>query len=599
MKVVSASQGFSAQAAVLLRALILAALCYFPSTDALSALTYKVLDGSYKVRPTSPTPVGARSIAIESARNEAELSQIQLSSPTNVSNVMLTVTALSGPSGTIPATDIELLYVHPVRVDAPSDSLGAAGEWPDALVPLKRAFTVRGGRHQPIMLRVFVRNTVRPGVYNATVNVASGGLVQHRIPLRVQVWDVTLPAKVSLPIVFGLDFESIRRFEGNQADPTFTTATMPKYYNALKRSRAYPISLYNAMPNVTVSGSNVVIDFTSYEALLDARFAQDRSAPVLIPFTENWPIDKNVYPLFSATYNDLVRSYLRQMAAFFERKGMLQRSYLYIPGTDEPATEAQYAYVHSFKELVQSADSRLRVLQTAFMKCLNCNTDKTAEDLEHPSTLWVPNIAYYDNKALRVESGLGGMDFSQAESGWTADLESRVRARGGEVWWYFNPWTAALPGGAHPRYGNMFIDHDGMEHRALGWTAYASKVTALSHWNGTYWAKTTNPWTRVARGEEEPEQLQIAGDGSLLYPALGSSARHGQPDPAGPVTSLRLELLRDASEDYELLKLLADRGQGALADSIAAQVSHSLTDYERNEATYRAARRQVATALQP
>jgi hypothetical protein len=193
--------------------------------------------------------------------------------------------------------------------------------------------------------------------------------------------------------------------------------------------------------------------------------------------------------------------------------------------------------------------------------------------------------------------GLGGITYSETKSRWTQAFTERVRQRRGEIWWYLNPWTSLLPE-PQPTYANLYIDRPGLDQRVLGWMAFKNRIGALAHWNSTFWQKTNDPWIRLARGEEsEGGPPPIVGDGSLFYPALGSSAHTGQPDPDHPVASLRLEMLREASEDYELLASARREGKGALADEIVGTLVRSLVDYNQQPSAYLAARRRLAAEI--
>jgi len=563
------------------------------------ALRAVVLDSSYKLRPSEPLPPGANTITLEGARNEFEMGQLVLSSSEAIGDVSVELTPLSSPAGQIPAQDVELFLVHYVTVDTPSDSRGQAGSWPDALVPLRRPFPLKAGSRQSVMLKVFLRPEVKAGIYHGRLLVATGGVQRLAIEVSVQVWDITLPKQVSLPVMVGVDYESVRKFEGGQPDPAFEERIVPKYYAALRRHRAYPLFLHNGVPDIREEDGKLIIGFDSYERRLEAAFPGRAWGPTGIPFFDSWPVDTANHPPFSETYRRLALSYLRQMAAFYDGLGLLDRAFLHIPSTDEPIEKHQYDQVRRFAELVRVADPRLRMLLTVFMECLDCRSDGL-ESLEHSAVLWVPNLAFFDGRALRFRLklfGLLGSEYSPAPSGWTPEFAERVRRRGGEVWWYLNPWTSVLPAVQQPAYPNIYIDHQGIEHRVLGWMAFKYRVGAIGHWNATFWQKTSNPWTRLPRGEENPENPPIAGDGSLLYPAADSSRHTGQPDPGGPVVSLRLEMLREGSEDYELLNLLTQRGKDTLAMEIAGGVVKSLQEFERRPSEYQLARRKLAAAV--
>ena len=108
-----------------------------------SGFRLAVVDSALKVRPGDVALVrdnGPALIELAAARNEYESAQIVLASDTPVEGLTAEITPLVGPGATIPGVDIELLLVQSVNVEVASDARGAVGEWPDALVPLRRAF---------------------------------------------------------------------------------------------------------------------------------------------------------------------------------------------------------------------------------------------------------------------------------------------------------------------------------------------------------------------------------------------------------------------------------------------------------------------------
>lgn len=578
-----------------------AALAFGPPAQArLPGVSAVVVDGTTKLRPDAPLPAGTDSVRLQGARNEHEMAQVVLATTGPSTAVSAQLSSLSGPGGSIGADEAELFLLHAVNVDVASDRRGRAGRWPDALVPLKRPFTLHAGQLQVLVVKVYLRPGLAAGKYRGVLTLRSG-TARATIDVEVEVWDLSLPERVGLPLMLGVDYESIRKFEGGLPDPAFEDQVVARYYQTFRRQRMYPLFLHNGVPEVQETPQGLRIDFTSFDRRLAALLGGRPPGPVGIPFFENWPVDPALHPAFSPGYRALATDYLRQMAEHYQRKGLLERSFLYIPGTDEPVQKAQFGLVRQYADLLRTADPRLRMLQTVFMQCLDCSDG--IETLEHPSLLWVPNLAFYDNRALRAELkflGLGGIRYSEEKSNWTPSFSERVRLRQGEVWWYLNPWTSVLPVTQQPAYANLYIDSRGIDQRVLGWMAYKYGVSALSHWNSTYWHKTPDPWKRLARGEEnEGGPPALIGDGSLYYPARGSSVHTGQPDPDRPVSSLRLELLREGSEDHDLLMLARRGGQQALADALVASLVRSLSDYEQAPAAYRAARQRLALAMKP
>jgi hypothetical protein len=135
---------------------------------------------------------------------------------------------------------------------------------------------------------------------------------------------------------------------------------------------------------------------------------------------------------------------------------------------------------------------------------------------------------------------------------------------GEETWW------TICCGPRHP-YANFFIDYPALDARALMWGAYKRRVTGFLYYEVAMWAANMQPESSadgslvasddptiqaaLREGKRWPEVpwntftfSRYNGDGQLVYPwGTGDF-----------VPSLRLELIRDGIEDYELLGVLED-----------------------------------------
>lgn len=583
-----------------MRFLVLTTLAYLvlPSLPATAqgvapGLAVSVLDTSVKVRPEARFPADpAPRLKLAGARNEVESAQFALFSKEGMTGLTLAVSELKSSKGhVIPPAALTLLQAQQVRVLKASDALGAAGEWPDPLVPVTVAFRLDGGKSQGFWLRATIAAETIPGVYTGTVSLKSANRELMRMPVELEVWKAILPAAPSLPALAGLDYEMIARFEGvPETSPAFEADLLPRYYRALRRNTVYPLFIHGARPGYRDDGQRAILDMKPFWTRVDAALEEAKTwAPIGLPFSESWPIDTAAYPLLSPEYKRRARSYLSALAAELDARGALGRSFIYLASADEPKSAAQIARIREFAQLVRQADPRLRLLQTVHAHCEDC-TDDTMAQRDHPSLLWAPNIAYFDQKAMREPTWYRGV--SSRPSHWTPALSARMRAERREVWWYFNAWTFLLD--KPPAYPSLFIDHPGMEHRAAGWLAFRDGIAGLGHWNATYWRSVSDPWKELPRGDGG---AGTPGDGVLLYPAKGASAATGQPAPADPISSIRLELLREGTEDHALLSLLQRRGGSALAARVTAELARSLSDFERDPAKYRQARKRIADAL--
>lgn len=160
------------------------------------------------------------------------------------------------------------------------------------------------------------------------------------------------------------------------------------------------------------------------------------------------------------------------------------------------------------------------------------------------------------------------------------EYAAKRRALGDEVWWYVCSWPK-------PPYANFLIDGNGVEPRILFWMKWLYRIDGFLHWGGARW-RGANPYkTAATRADEWPN---LYGDGYLVYP--------GAPvEVWGPVSSIRLENIRDGIEDHMYLTLLSKLEGGNIADKLAGRVVRNLTEYCRDAETIETVRREIGELL--
>ena len=79
-------------------------------------------------------------------------------------------------------------------------------------------------------------------------------------------------------------------------------------------------------------------------------------------------------------------------------------------------------------------------------------------------------------------------------------------------------------------------------------------------------------------------------EGALFYPGLDAGIE-------GPVASMRLKALRDGMEDYEYLKLLAEREGTERARAKAMEIARSWTDWNTDPAALLRTRAEIARRI--
>ncbi len=157
--------------------------------------------------------------------------------------------------------------------------------------------------------------------------------------------------------------------------------------------------------------------------------------------------------------------------------------------------------------------------------------------------------------------------------------------RGGEPWWY----VCCGPGA--PR-ANFFVTMEAMRHRMLMWQMYKYGIQGLLYWSTTYWnpSSTKDPWVDIATVKDINPKLY--GDGSLLYPGtrLGFN---------GPVSSQRLECIRDGLEDLEYLVCLERMHGREAADEFVSRLVTDMDKYSVDAGELAGVRDEIAQKLAP
>src|SRR5260370_631163 len=141
------------------------------------------------------------------------------------------------------------------------------------------------------------------------------------------------------------------------------------------------------------------------------------------------------------------------------------------------------------------------------------------------------------------------------------------KAGGGQCWYYI----CLDPRG---KYLNRFIDFRSLKVRLLPWVNYRYGLTGYLHWGGNFW--TDQPF----------ENVQPDWGGGFFLPAGDNAIVYPDPKHEGVFISVRLEVMREGIEDYELL-MEAARHDPERTDALARMVMPSFTDYVRDVTEFR------------
>lgn len=517
-----------------------------------AAIGVGVASGLEKLRPGDPVPA-ATAIDLASARGECESAQIAVRAPRTLGALAAHAAPLSGPA----PLPITLYRVATLRLDRPSGPDGAAGEWPDPLVPVRdpafdeprRAFPIEvpAGRLQAIWVEVCVPENAPAGRYAGEIKLTEQGAPLARVPVALRVWPFALPRTPTFIAAFGLSTRLGTRALGVPDDPRVARALAA----AALRHRVTPFVLSADPPDGACTRRSCALDWSRYDAevgpVLDG---------TLVPGVNgNFAEVRIAGRVWGGPEEDLVAT-LRAWKRHFDERGWGDRLWLYTLDEPGPAQMPELA-------------RRARLARAAGIRVFATTLPSPA--LEGLVDAFVPNLTLLPDG--RRPPARVSFSYASCLSHGCGELPGNGPLRA-EMQRAFTGW---------PGYE---IDRPGPAARAVAWLAFRRGLAGELYYDMLQTWRS-DPWNDV-------RAFAGNGDGTLLYP--------GRPETLGgkhpfPVESIRLKIVRDALEDLELLRLAQAAGLGRLASRTAAALVPSGRGWERRPQIWLDARRRLGEAL--
>jgi len=519
-------------------------------------------NATFKVMPNAAIPEAREArIEISAAANDFEPFQVVLTPRSKLTGLKAAVSDLASSEARLSGDLISVRLVETVPVTEPTTSDCATGDLPDPLVPFEST-AAPADRNTSLWFTVRVPEDAKRGVYEGKVTLSADGIAPVEIPLKLRVWGFALPKVSYLRTAYGCSYDTLCQWYGAGAleDQRKIAALVNRNF---AEHRIAPINPMWSWRQDTHSGKHgdFTIDFTEYDQ--GASSILPEMSAFILP--GSWMSGMGNYRLGDPEYPRLKVEYLRQIASHFREKGWLDKGYNYI--WDEPRPE-KYADIVAEAKIWREADLGLKILLTM----------RPMPELIGSVDIWTPVLDQYNR----------------------AECQARQKA-GDSVWWY-------VCMGPHHPFPNNFIDYPAIDHRILHWMNWKYGVTGVLYWQTMFWPK--NPWEVTMSKDQEQGTVFGNGDGSLLYPA--TRRKPNEKMIAGPLDSIRWEMIREGVEDYdymymlnEAISLAAARGRdpkavsaGKAALAEARACVRSPVDYEKDPTRLYAVRAKIAEALE-
>ena len=475
----------------------------------------------------------------------------------NVFGVVLEKNSLEKGTDELASDNITLYFEHIIKVYAPSGIHGENGYWPDALVPLTKPFNIQSGRrgrppelrNQPIYVDIIIPEEQNPGVYKGSIQVSSDSGELGTIHIELTVWDIVLPSERHFPALMRIGPNDVAKAHNLDIEsPEFNELYVKYLEHALDRRIDPRYLLSYGLEGKVVDGNYKLTwaDQSMEKFFLERglSFFQIDAAPPGIHH------ESGEKPL-SEDYKKYVKQYVEQVIAHAKSNGWYEKLAFLCP-MDEPRTADEYEAIRRWAGLVKEVDPDVKFMVTE---------QPLPENPEWGSFVGYANYWIIHGNYLAYDEHVQAVN-------------ERLEA-GEDVIWYIS-CDQEFP---QPNY---FIDREAADSRMVSWITWRYKLGGILYWTVTFWREVLDPWMDPVTWKWSECNDPLTGEGSLIYPGNLADNYTGQGNVYGPVSSLRLELLREGQEELELMQMLKNLGGEAEADKIVSSVCNGVRDFTRD-----------------
>ena len=467
-------------------------------------------------------------LRMHAVRDDVESIQLMVTPSNNVVSFDFTVGDLKNENGDVfAASNFEVFAEWYIEITESYNNDAYYGFYPDGLVPLANYKqlhhnSIDAGENQGIWINANIPVDQAAGFYTGSGTLTLDG-VTYNVPIELTVYDVTLPEENNWPSSYAIWYDHIVYGEGY-----YTAELAQEYFWFLVDKRIMPLD-----PDPSIK--------TNYDTYVDWLVETQMDNPKISSY--GLPYRAESYEGGRRISRSSVMELLTLMAeknvelreAGDEDADLFKKAFYYLGGIVDEPTGAMIPMVRECDLIIQECKQEIAdkyfkdKYPDLYRSCITVNhvvtTGYNPELLGTETSggvqTWCPQYQHYNSESQRQE--------------YYERRDNNVRGEYGEELWWYGCNNPKVP------FPTFHLDDDLISSRVKSWMEYDFEIVGDLYWCVNIY-KTGDAWTIPAVTESVQE-------GRLTYPG----AKYGV---YGPLSTLRLESIRESREDYECLRLI-------------------------------------------
>lgn len=441
-----------------------------------------------------------------------------------------------------------------------------AGEVADIPVPLE--WLLEGSITPPefsvmsqtqYLFEIYAPATAKAGTYNGELSFSAKNEIV-KIPVKLQIFDVTLPSKFEMKTTFGFaPWEVLKKHYGG-----WHKDERPLYDQYITLALEHRIDLHKIYDKFPEANAKDPLT----EAPQGMRSFSNQTKPLYagvghkngyqfsitdLPVRDEYKTIESEYPM---TVND-VEAFWKSLNNSVVKNNLKEKTFVYY--VDEPKEETLRQLGKELTQIKKWAPD-LKMLVTSPWR----------QALDNAVDIWVLNLFLWDRPNEK-----------------SPEFYKQLQAKKQDLWFYVGCNSHGCGEPEDIMNPDFVTDRPSAYLRSFPWSALRYGATGLLYFDTVY--------TYTNGGPQSPWQDSFAftgyGEGLLFYPC---TPKLGQCKTPKVIPALRLKILRDGLEDAQIVKMAQAKGFDI---SAVNKVVRNVRDFSVNTADYEMIKRQALAFL--